>query len=750
MRFEVLGPLRVLDGDGRSLRIGGTRERSLLARLLISANHVVTVDRLIDDLWDDAPPPTARQSLHVHLSRLRKTLGPDRIVTEGPGYRIVVDNSELDAARFEELVAEARARSHREDHRGSASLLREALSLWRGSVLADVADRPFASAEAARLEEARLAALEARIDADLAVGLHADLVGELEALTGAHPLRERLWRARMLALYRAGRQAEALRAYQDVRRLLADELGIDPSAELRDLERAVLAQDPALMLTRVVSPASERSFPPALQAMRDGPFVGRDAELDRLWNAYEASIAGRPQTVLITGEAGIGKSRLAAELAWRAHEAGALVFYGRWDEHLRQGAQPIESMIRTLVGAIADDELSFEGVHELQRTVPELRMRRPDLPPPTDADPATRRRARSVAIQALIAHASRRFPVVGIADDLHWNDDDWVVGQALGDLGAMLRSGEPIRWLGMATFRDRDARPALRSSLASLQRVPGFERIALMGLDGDAIAALLDAARSDDLDAQRESLTRRLLAETGGNPFFVERLVRHIAAGGEGIPASIGDVVAGMLAGLAPATNALLDAAAVAAPSLDLAVLRQLAEGDAVAALDDALRARVLVEGGPARFAFAHDLIREAIDARLTSVRRIALHARVGTALASLPDADAHAEEIAQHFVAAVPLGYAEPAARWSLEAGGAVLSRSGAVSDALWHFERGLEAMAQATIADTAVRGQLYEGVALCRQSLGELDAASAASERAEADARASAFPPVRPPLIQ
>ena len=250
MEFRVLGPLEVLDDSGVPVILRSSRERAVLALLLLSPNRVVSSERLADDLWGDRPPESAAHALQVNISRLRKALrdagAEDVLVTRSPGYLVEVDPDAVDAARFEALLARSREESARGDHANAAATLREALGLWRGPALADVADAPLARAEAARLEEARLTALEERLDADLACGRHGELVAELDALTRAHPLRERLWGQRMVALYRSGRQADALRAYQDLRTVLGDELGLDPSSTLQRLEGAILRQEPEL------------------------------------------------------------------------------------------------------------------------------------------------------------------------------------------------------------------------------------------------------------------------------------------------------------------------------------------------------------------------------------------------------------------------------------------------------------------------------------------------------------------------
>jgi DNA-binding SARP family transcriptional activator len=245
MDFRLLGPLEVLEDD-RSLALGGGRQRALFVVLLLHANEAVSTDRLIDALWGETPPRTAAKSIQVYVSRLRKEFGDGRLVTEAPGYVLRADRLELDLGRFEQLVAEAR----RDEPEPAAHKLRRALALWRGPALADLAYEPFVQAEIARLEELRWAALEQRIDADLACARHEELIAELQSLIAEHPLRERLRCQLMLALYRSGRQAEALSAYRVARSELADELGLEPCEEMKELEQAILRQDPALDLPR--------------------------------------------------------------------------------------------------------------------------------------------------------------------------------------------------------------------------------------------------------------------------------------------------------------------------------------------------------------------------------------------------------------------------------------------------------------------------------------------------------------------
>ena len=273
MKFRILGPLEA-DRGGRSQLPRGPRQQALLASLLLHGNQVVSTSQLIDDLWGEDPPETAAKMVHMYVSELRKLLEPEVaagaasrvLITRPPGYMLRIEPDQLDANRFARLIQEARLAFAEARPSAASAILDEALALWRGPPLAEFADRPFARTEAARLEELRLTALEDRIEAGLALGSDGTLVGELEALVAAHPLRERLRGQLMLALYRSGRQAEALDVYKKTRELLIDELGIEPSRALQELERAILRQDPLLDLREPpagAARAAEAVAPPA-------------------------------------------------------------------------------------------------------------------------------------------------------------------------------------------------------------------------------------------------------------------------------------------------------------------------------------------------------------------------------------------------------------------------------------------------------------------------------------------------------
>ena len=625
MEFRILGPLEVLS-NGHPVDLGGQKQRALLALLLLEANRVVPRDRLIDALWDESPPETARKALQVHVSQLRKVLGRDRLETADPGYRLRVDGDELDLGRFRSLEAEGR--------------LDEALALWRGPPLADVASQRFAHADAARLAELRLACLEERADRELDAGRHAELAGELEALVAENPLRERLRAQLMLCLYRCGRQADALEAYRAGRAVLVDELGIEPGRALRDLEQAILRQDPALE-AREVEPSQAQA-----RDVQRGLFVGRNAELAELVAGFDDACAGHGRVMLLVGEPGIGKSRLAEELLAHARARDARVLVGRcWEAGGAPAYWPWVQSMRAYVREADAAELRAQlgsGGGDLAQLVPDLRRRFPDLPAPPDVEAESARfRLYDAAAEFLRAIAARR-PLVLFLDDLHAADTP-----SLLLLQFVARELGAARLLVVGACRDVDPLPrqALTQALAELAREPGTTRLNLRGLTEADVAEYVELTDAD-------IAAGTLYDETEGNPLFVGELVRLLAVEGElTIPQGVRDVIARRLTHLSDEANRVLVLASVLGREFDLDTLAAVAgvtPDEALDVLDEAMTARVVSSVG-ARLRFAHVLIRDTLYDGLTTARRVRLHR---LAVEALEGQGGDIAELAHHAIA--------------------------------------------------------------------------------------------------
>ena len=310
MEVRFFGEFEAVAG-GVPVPVRGVKQRTVLALLALHRGEPVSADRLIDALWGDGRVANPVNALQAQIGQLRRTLGAAAIVTSDAGYALDIGPDDVDAARFEQLVAKGRRLLEEGETALASAALGEALRLRRGEPLAEFADAGFADAERAHLDELTLVAIETRVEADLALGRHGELAGELEALCREHPLRERLWELLMLALYRAGRQAEALRAYTEARDRLVDELGIDPGPALRELEARILAQDPSLA---AAGPAGLAAVPAPVATgnLREpfSSFVGRTGKLEELTEAVRST-----RLVTLVGPGGVGKTRLAVEAA---------------------------------------------------------------------------------------------------------------------------------------------------------------------------------------------------------------------------------------------------------------------------------------------------------------------------------------------------------------------------------------------------------------------------------------------------
>lgn len=613
--------------------------------LLLHANETLSADRLIDELWGDDPPPTAAKTVQVYISRLRKALGGDGMVaTREHGYELVLDPTQLDASRFERLVAEGRAELAEGRAARAASTLEGALALWRGAPLADLA---FAQREVTRLEDLHVDALELLTEAELALGRHAHLVERLERLVAEHPYRERLRGQLMLALYRCERQADALQAYRDARRALADNLGLEPGERLRELEHAILLQDPRLDLAAAAP--GPVATPDAVSA-----FVGREAELAELRAGLDDVTGGLGRVFLLVGEPGIGKSRLAEELVAHARGRGALVLVGRcWEAGGAPAYWPWVQSLRAYVRQAEVDVLRAQlgpGAADVAQLLPELRELLPEVPPVSGTDSDGARFRLFDSLTAFLRAVAEVQPLVLAIDDLHAADEP-----SLLLLQFVARELGRSRVMIVGAYRDVDPTfsEPLRQAVDALTREPATRVLALSGLAEADVAHYIAVAAPAQV-----GLGAAVYAETEGNPLFVGEIVRLLDKEGQlAIPNSVRETIGRRLRHLSAACNELLVTASVLGREFDLRALAQVSGLTRVAVLellDEAADARVVsdVDGAVSRMRFAHALIRDAAYGGLSRARRVALHARVGEALEAIhaDDLDPHLAELAYHF----------------------------------------------------------------------------------------------------
>ena len=673
--FRILGALEVVE-DGKAVALGGRRQRALLALLLLNPNETLSTARLIDELWGEQPPASAAKTVQVTVSRLRKALGHDAdglVVTRDRGYELRTDPDRIDAHRFERLFASGTRELAAGRPQSAAANLEAAVALWRGPALAELADQPFARHDIARLDDLRIACLEELTDAKLALGRHAEVAGELEGLIGEHPYRERLRAQLMLALYRADRQADALQAYQDARATLVEDLGIDPSERLRDLERAVLAQDPALLLP--VAPPRPAPRHPS----RGVPLVGRSRELEALTGGLQEAIAGHGGVCLVAGEPGIGKSRLAEELTGQARERGVRVLVGRcWEAGGAPAYWPWVQALRTYLRdaepGLLRAQLGRDGPY-LATILPEVREVVPDLPAAPALDSEGARFHLLEAVAAFLRSIASAGPIALFLDDLHAADAPslLLLRFVAGDL-----AGAPILVVGC--YRDTEVGPELRDALAVLAREPAVRRITLGGLSGADTSRLLELTMGAGPAAD---LAERVQAETQGNPLFSTEIARLIASQGDAgdsgrrlpIPEGVSEAIGRRLESRSDACRALLTVASVVGREFDPEVVGRVSEiedDDILLAVDEAAAAR-LVEGSPeggGRLRFSHILVRDTLYEGLPAPRRARLHRSLAEVLETsyAGNLDPHVAELAYHYgeggtaVAAKALDYARRA----------------------------------------------------------------------------------------
>ncbi|MBV8690673.1 MAG: AAA family ATPase, partial [Actinobacteria bacterium] len=810
MEFRILGPLAGVGDDGAALPLGGRGDRALLATLLVQANRIVPVDMLADELWDGAPPARAAGAVQSRISRLRRAMGPagERIVTRAPGYAAEVGPDELDAARFEAWAAEGRAALINGNVDVAAERLAAALALWRAPALCDVLVTTTLAGEAARLEEARLGALEDRIEADLACGRHQSLVGELDLLTRTHPLRERLWGHLLVALHRCDRSSEALHAFDRVRTRLGDELGLEPGPALARLVDAVRANAPELawkpaaprsgsggdrpvaddggeaagegagsteerrggivtilftdtvastsLLERLGDDEAERvrrtyfgllrealaahggrevknlgdglmvvfssavsgvaaavemqqaiarhnrqvgphgpelsvrvgmhvgdpieeggdyfgtpvvtaarlcaaasggqilasTLVEALVAGRAGvvckpaggipcrgvaqpveavdivwesnrqhrlplpeelrdaiappatQLAGRVDELRRLHAAWASIEDGQRAFAFVTGEPGIGKTRVVAELARLVYDDGGTVLYGRCDEGLEFTAQPFVQAMRPVMGS-APGEWLADGERSRARLFDE--------------------------VDHALAQLATDAPVLLVLDDLHWADPATL--RILRHLGRHA-DDTPVFVVGVYRDVEIDLRHPLHAVAADVHGSGRLTTVALGGLGAADVEELVCDLGARPLDDMGAALAARLHAMSGGNPTLVREMLRHLVGSGtvvigsdgwqadgidtiggiDTLPAGVQEIIERRLQRLSPETNRILTLASVVGHDFDLDVVEQVSDcapGAVLEAVEEGVAARLISEssGAFARYRFQHPLV---------------------------------------------------------------------------------------------------------------------------------------------
>ncbi len=754
MEFGILGPLEVRRA-GQAISLGGARQRALLAILLMHANRVVGAERLVELLWGEEPPESADHALQVYVSQLRKVLEPDGppyqvLLSRPPGYALQVRPDELDANQFETLLEKA-GRSSPDQ---AAAQLRQALDLWRGPALADFSSHAFALGEAMRLTEARLRAMEDRIEADLALGRHAELVGELQGLVAEHPLRERLRGQLMLALYQSGRQGEASNVYHRTRELLVEELGMEPGPLLQQLLKQILTQDPVLNVTTRplrAEPLQSGEIPRGRAAMtqlsaqppnarpraqvsefgepgRPGqPFVGRTSTLATLTVALEQAQLGSGGLALVAGEAGIGKTRLVTELAGVASRLGVNVLWANcWDGEGTPPFWPWIELVRRYAGrrepAVLCEELGRDGA-EIARLVPQLTQSCPSLATAPHTDPDESRFNLFDSLVGFLRRASDSQPLVLVIDDLHWADEPSL---RLLKFAAIELRGSSVLIVG--TYRDTEV--AAQGPLARLlgELTGAVQHIMLSGLSAQEVSKLLGHLLGAEVSAERAGAIH---ARTNGNPFFVREIARLQAAQpghDDTVPIAVREVVERRLGGLSSGCRSLLEAASVIGQEFEFGLVAEVAgltPSQSMERLREAASARLAeVTHDTARF--VHALVRETVYLSIDTAGRRRLHRRVATALERrhAGDLGGHLAELALHCREAGGRADLERAFDYAIRAGERSMGLF-AYEHAASHFERGLQLLALLAPRQRERAGSLHLAIGRARIASGELTAA-------------------------
>ena len=680
VRYSAFGAM-AFQVDDVEVPLTRRRERGVLSVLLAAHGAPVAAERLVAEVWGDEAPSQTLAALQVAVSRLRSQLEPDRqarkgsrLVSTAAGYSLVADPTDVDTWAFESIAGQALAAQGPEER---LRLADQARALWTATPYADC-DAPTVLAEVGRLEELLVTLEELRARALLDLGRPDEALRGLAELAEQHPYRERMWSLLALAQYQCSRQADALETLRRLRERLADELGVDPSEEIRRLEEGVLRQDPSLATTPQAAPAAPAApgqptgpptAPPTAPPGAPSGTVGRSAPLEDASSVIEsARTSGSLRFLLVAGEPGIGKSRLVADVGDAVTAGGFRVLVGRC--HEGDYAPPLWPWL-AIVRALS------EGTEPDPLLVPLLAGEPADTPAGEGAGLRM-----FDAVVDLLAAAAARSPLLIVLEDLHWAD-----ATSLQLLRHLASSGRPMPVAVLVTRRTTEATSSesLVDTLAALARA-GAERLRLDGLDDGSVGALLTAS----VGVHDEQLDAFVAEVTGGNPFFVLQYARqlagvpdlaHVDPTGLPVPDGIRDVLRQRIQRLPEPVVRTLAAAAVLGRSIDPDLVAELADVPVEECLDqlDLAMASGLVDDQDAGYVFVHALARESLYVEISAARRMRLHDRAGRVVEEHHGAEADAvRAVAHHAHLAAPLGHAhaDRACTWLARAAAVAVSR--------------------------------------------------------------------------
>jgi DNA-binding SARP family transcriptional activator len=724
MWLGVLGPTVVrVDGTGAPQALKAAKHRALLAALALQPGRPMSADALVDAIWGADAPPSAQATLHTYLSVVRRTLEPDLpartpsryLVSSDLGYELRLDEGRLDVGDFTRTVQEVHSglgtlasamAPHTDDLPAATAALGrldEALALWRGVPYADLDGSDLATAERARLSDLRLLALEDRATLLIASGAPAQAIGELEALTAAHPLRERPWTLLAVAQARTARQADALATLERLRETLDEQLGIEPSPVVRDLHTAILRQEP-LVSTRAAAPTAPAVVrPPSAEptpadlSVADWPFVGRDDQLEVLGTLLGTADAGTPAFAVLLGDPGAGKTRLATELCVRARTAGATVLVGRCSQD--EDAPPLWPWTSALDGVLtwSSDDAAGGGA--------------------VDHDAERFQRVQAICADLLRLASDRT--VVLLLEDLHWAD-----ASSLRVLRHLCSTPSTGRLLVICTWR----RGAMGSALGEAAEALARRHATQLDLDGLSDTDAREVLSAVAGDVVPDGVAAAVRERTDGNPFYLveyarlahdERRELADVLDAE-LPRNVADVLQRRIRQLPDKSVHALTAGAVVGREFDLDLVAHalgVSEHETLDLLEPALDVQLVQDLGGDRFRFAHALVRDTAYAELAPSRRERMHASLAELLAGGPRADRRAPEIARHWAAA---GSRHARKAWRAAAHAARVAMAvHAAEEASAHYRSALDLLAGDADATPRDRWDLLVGYAdACRWS--------------------------------